>query len=56
MKSGTIVECAPTQEIFSSPAHEYTRALVWSLPKIPLWLNESGARSTERLEPVESFR
>jgi ABC-type dipeptide/oligopeptide/nickel transport system ATPase component len=56
MKSGTIVECAPTQNIFSNPAHEYTRALVWSLPKVPLWLNDSGGRSAERPEPAESFR
>ena len=56
MKSGTIVECAPTQNIFSSPAHEYTRALVWSLPKIPCWLNDAGSRATELPEPAESLR
>lgn len=56
MKTGTIVECAPTQNIFSNPAHEYTRALVWSLPRVPLWLNDSGCRSTEMPEIAESLR
>lgn len=32
MNSGTIVECAATQTLFSAPAHEYSRQLLASAP------------------------
>jgi ABC-type microcin C transport system duplicated ATPase subunit YejF len=38
MLEGRIVEHGPTAEIFSSPQHEYTRALIAATPKInPVW-------------------
>ena len=33
MYSGKVVELAPVEELFSSPAHPYTRGLLNSLPK-----------------------
>jgi ABC-type dipeptide/oligopeptide/nickel transport system ATPase component len=38
MRQGSIVECAPTSQIFSAPAHEYTQALVAALPRLPAGL------------------
>jgi oligopeptide/dipeptide ABC transporter ATP-binding protein len=32
MYSGRIVECGPAQQVFGSPAHPYTRALLASVP------------------------
>jgi peptide/nickel transport system ATP-binding protein len=32
MQSGSIVECAPAQEIYDNPKHDYTKALMDSLP------------------------
>jgi len=37
MHQGSIVECSTPREIFSSPQHAYTRALVSSLPVPPSW-------------------
>ncbi len=35
MKQGSLVECAATAQIFGRPQHQYTQALVASLPKWP---------------------
>ena len=35
MNNGTIVECRPTEEIFRTPSHPYTRELVRALPVAP---------------------
>jgi peptide/nickel transport system ATP-binding protein len=35
MEQGEIVECRPTREIFTAPAHPYTRKLIHSLPVAP---------------------
>jgi ABC-type dipeptide/oligopeptide/nickel transport system ATPase component len=35
MDKGTIVECRPTEEIFRTPSHPYTRELVRALPVAP---------------------
>ncbi len=41
MKQGAIIECASTEAIFNSPAHEYTQALVRSIPPPPVWAKDS---------------
>jgi ABC-type dipeptide/oligopeptide/nickel transport system ATPase component len=35
MEQGEIVECQPTAELFTNPAHPYTRKLIGSLPVAP---------------------
>lgn len=35
MKQGRLLECAATSRIFQAPGHEYTRALVAALPRLP---------------------
>lgn len=35
MRAGEIVECSPTSRIFEFPEHEYTKALVAALPRLP---------------------
>ena len=35
LNEGKIVECGPTAQIFTAPAHPYTRRLMSSLPQIP---------------------
>jgi oligopeptide/dipeptide ABC transporter ATP-binding protein len=34
MHAGVVVERGPTEQIFTSPAHEYTRALLASVPDV----------------------
>jgi ABC-type dipeptide/oligopeptide/nickel transport system ATPase component len=46
MREGTIVECAVTGQIFTNPAHEYTRALVAALPVSPYDSVAATNRST----------
>jgi oligopeptide/dipeptide ABC transporter ATP-binding protein len=43
MYAGGVVEAGPARELFSAPAHPYTRALLTSIPRL------NGRR---RLEPV----
>jgi oligopeptide/dipeptide ABC transporter ATP-binding protein len=45
MYAGRIVECGPVQEVFDSPSHPYTQALIASVPKM------TGA--TGRLTTIE---
>jgi peptide/nickel transport system ATP-binding protein len=35
MKSGLVVEQAPTEELFTRPGHEYTRQLLEAIPRVP---------------------
>lgn len=35
LHEGEIVECAPTEQIFSQPQHTYTRRLLAAIPEIP---------------------
>ena len=36
MRHGRIVEAGATEQIFASPAHEYTRALIADAPRLPM--------------------
>ena len=36
MKSGLVVEQAPTEELFTRPGHEYTRQLLEAIPRAPV--------------------
>ena len=36
MKSGLVVEQAPTEELFTRPGHEYTRKLLEAIPRAPV--------------------
>lgn len=38
LQKGELVECAPADEIFRAPRHEYTRQLIAAIPRLP----ESG--------------
>jgi peptide/nickel transport system ATP-binding protein len=51
MKNGELVETAETSRIFGNPAHEYTRALVAALPRVPgpMW---GGLQSARDLSPA----
>ena len=42
MHAGQLVEAAPVRELFHSPAHPYTRALVRSIPRIDVG-SQTGA-------------
>ena len=35
LHEGAIVECGPTEDIFTAPAHPYTRRLMSALPRLP---------------------
>ena len=36
LHEGQIVECGPTEQIFTSPEHPYTRRLMSALPQVPI--------------------
>jgi peptide/nickel transport system ATP-binding protein len=36
LHEGQIVECGPTEQIFTAPRHEYTRRLMSALPQVPV--------------------
>jgi ABC-type dipeptide/oligopeptide/nickel transport system ATPase component len=42
LHEGEIVECAPTEQIFSKPQHPYTRRLIASLPETPAAARKSA--------------
>jgi oligopeptide/dipeptide ABC transporter ATP-binding protein len=48
MYAGRIVESGPTRELFDSPAHPYTRALLQSVPRIE-------GESSRRLYSIEGI-
>ena len=52
MRAGSLVECAETAQIFGSPAHEYTQALVAALPQLPAAIQLSVS-STNRSTIIE---
>ena len=46
LHEGEIVECGPTEQIFTAPVHAYTRRLMSALPKIPARPPEASAKET----------
>ena len=36
LHEGKVVECGPTEKIFNSPVHAYTRRLMSALPQLPI--------------------
>ena len=36
MRDGRVVESGPTEVLFGSPKHEYTRGLIAATPQLPL--------------------
>lgn len=46
MEQGEIVECRPTQEIFTAPSHPYTQKLIHSLPAAPALAAKAAAGQT----------
>ncbi len=36
LHEGQIVECGPTEQIFTAPVHDYTRRLMSALPQVPV--------------------
>ena len=47
MNQGRIVESGQTSQVLRSPAHEYTKALVSSIPKLDQRIRESSSQSNE---------
>jgi oligopeptide transport system ATP-binding protein len=50
MYAGRMVEQAPTRDLFSAPAHPYTRALIDSVPRVDVRMVD-GARGISGLPP-----
>jgi ABC-type dipeptide/oligopeptide/nickel transport system ATPase component len=48
LHQGTIVECGTTDEIFSSPRHEYTQRLMAALPRIPVHHRQEARAASAR--------
>jgi len=47
MNQGRIVELGQTSQVLRSPSHEYTKALVSSIPKLDQRIRESSSQSNE---------
>ena len=47
MNQGRIVELGQTSQVLRSPSHEYTKALVSSIPKLDQRIRESNSQSNE---------
>ena len=47
MNEGKIIETGQTAQVLRSPAHEYTKALVSSIPKLDQRIRESSSQSNE---------
>ncbi len=47
MNQGRIVEFGQTSQVLRSPSHEYTKALVGSMPKLDQRYREAGSQSSE---------
>jgi peptide/nickel transport system ATP-binding protein len=43
LHQGEIVECAPTQQIFTTPQHPYTQRLIAALPQVSIHLEKANA-------------
>jgi ABC-type dipeptide/oligopeptide/nickel transport system ATPase component len=55
LEKGQIVESGPAPQIFSSPKHPYTKALLRTLPvKLPISIWESGAESLDIHSSVQT--
>jgi peptide/nickel transport system ATP-binding protein len=54
MRNGELVEFAATPQIFRAPSHEYTRALLRALPRLPESCEAAAAAgaSAEIVPPV----
>src|ERR1700692_1941691 len=45
LHQGEIVECGPTEKIFNSPTHPYTRRLMSALPQLPIRRDSGAAKA-----------
>jgi len=45
LHEGQIVECGPTEQIFTAPEHDYTRRLMAALPQLPTRRDASVAKA-----------
>jgi len=45
LHEGEIVECGPTEQIFASPRHAYTRRLMSALPRVPGRIEDAPAKA-----------
>ena len=45
LHEGEIVECGPTEQIFASPRHAYTRRLMSALPRVPARIEGAPAKA-----------
>jgi len=45
LHKGEIVECGPTEQIFATPVHPYTRRLMAALPQLPIRREAAAAKA-----------